>query len=83
MTLKTHNTNDKLEARFIWLVGLCFSIFLFLFNDLSLDFSDTQLFWTKVHLQHSLEYPYFTTQLFFGASCLCTRHPNLTRRPCT
>ena len=57
MILKTHNTNDKLEARFIWLVGLCFSVFLFLFNDLSLDFSDTQLFWTKVHLQHSLKSP--------------------------
>ena len=66
MILKTHNTNDKLEARFIWLVGLCFSVFLFLFNDLSLDFSDTQLFWTKVHLQHSLEYPYFTPALCGG-----------------
>ena len=52
MVLKTHNTNDKLEAWFIWLVGLCF--FVFLFKDIFLDFSKTQLFWTTVHSQHSL-----------------------------
>ena len=50
----------KLEVFFIWLTGCCFSVFLFLFNGLGLDFSDTQLFWTKVHLNHSLEFPYFT-----------------------
>ena len=66
MVMKTHNSNDKLEARFIWLVGLCSSVFLFLFNDLGLDFSDTQLIWTKVHLQHYLEYPYFTPALCGG-----------------
>ena len=56
----------KLEVFFIWLTGCCFSVFLFLFNGLGLDFSDTQLFWTKVHLNHSLEFPYFTPALCGG-----------------
>ena len=66
MNSKILNISDKLEARFIWLAGCCFSVFLFLGNQLGLDFSGPQLFWTKVHLLRSLEFPYFTPALCGG-----------------
>ena len=66
MNNKSPFIDVKLEVLFIWLAGCCFSVFLFLFSGLGLDFSDTQLFWTKVHLNHSLEYPYFTPALCGG-----------------
>ena len=60
--------NDKTEVRLVWLLGGMFICFLCMFNAPDGDFSfvETQLFWTKVHLLHSFEFPYFTPALCGG-----------------
>ena len=60
--------NDKTEVRLVWLLGGMFIYFLCMFNAPGGDFSfvETQLFWTKVHLLHSFEFPYFTPALCGG-----------------
>ena len=60
--------NNKTEVHLVWLLGGVFILFLTMFNAPVSDywFVATQLFWTKVHLLHSFEFPYFTPALCGG-----------------
>ena len=66
--MRTAYIGSKTEAQLIALIGVGFLLFMSLFNDPTGDFGfvSPQLYWTKAHLLHSLEFPYFTPALCGG-----------------
>ena len=58
--------NNNLQIRYIWFVGICFSSLLFLFSGGHVDGVEPALVWTKVHLLHSFEFPYFSPAICNG-----------------